>query len=300
MLWLFIILTAYFLLAITSILDKHLLLGRLSPEVYSFYIGFLGILSLLLIPFIDFSIPNLFHLILCLSAGFLFVVALFALYTGLKYFETSRIIPAIGGVLPIFTFILVSFFEQKQELEPLRVLAFFFLVLGSVLISFKKEKAITIKSFLVSVLASFLFALSFILTKMVYVSQSFWSGFILMRMGGFLATLCLAFTPQVKKQVFTKKQGIKQKTGAIFFFNQIIGGIAFILQNWAIALVPFSSLVFISALESTKYIFLFIMTILISSKFPTFLKEEISKKAITQKLLSILCIIIGLIVLSFL
>jgi len=299
MLWLFITISAYFLFAITALLDKYLLLGPPNPKIYSFYVGILSISALLLIPFVGFSIPNFSYIILSLTAGALFIGALFVLYTGLERFEASRIISAIGGILPLFTFILVLLSGERQELSFLRILAFLFLISGSVLITFKKEKSVTLKSLSLSALAAFLFSLSFILTKFVYLSQPFWSGFIWMRIGGFLAALCFIFTPEVRKEIFTQKSSFKKKTGALFLFNQAIGSVAFVLQNWAIALVPLGFLTFITALEGTKYVFLLILTILASSRFPTLLKEEFSKSAIRQKLLAILLIIAGLVLSNF-
>ena len=84
----------------------------------------------------------------------------------------------------------------------------------------------------------------------------------------------------------------------IFLFNQGIGAGAFILQNWAIALVPLGFLAFINALEGTKYLFLLIFTILLALKFPKILKEEISKKILFQKIIAILLIGGGLVLLA--
>lgn len=178
------------------------------------------------------------------------------------------------------------------------ILAFVFLLIGSILITLEKGKAITIKSFQIAVLAAFLFALSFVLTKFVYLAQPFWSGFIWMRIGGLLAAFCFLLTKEIKKEIFGKKRSFQKKTGSIFILNQALGGAAFILQNWAIALVPLGFLAFINALEGTKYIFLLLSASLISLRFPKALKEKISKEIISQKIIAILLLIVGLIILA--
>ena len=298
MLWLAVAISAYFLFALVALGDKYLLAGPPNPKSYSFYVGTLGILVLVLIPFVDFSIPEVSQVFLSLLAGVVFILALFGLYTALENFEVSRIVPAIGGLLPLFTFGLVYLFSGGEGiLSSWKILAFILLLAGSVLIAFEKGKSITSKSLQISALAALLFAIAFILTKFVYLSQPFWSGFIWMRIGGFLAAICFIFTKEVKREIFERKFTFQKKTGTIFLFNQGIGAGAFILQNWAIALVPFGFLAFINALEGTKYLFLLIFTILLALKFPKILKEEISRKILFQKILAILLIGGGLVLL---
>lgn len=298
MLWLVVAISAYLIFALVALGDKYLLAGPPNPKSYSFYVGTLGILVLVLIPFVGFSIPETSQVLLGLLAGAVFIFALFGLYTALENFEVSRIVPAIGGLLPLFTFGLVYLFSGGEGiLSSWKILAFILLLAGSVLISFEKGKSITSKSLQISALAALLFAIAFILTKFVYLSQPFWSGFIWMRIGGFLAAICFIFTKEVKREIFERKFTFQKKTGTIFLFNQGIGAGAFILQNWAIALVPFGFLAFINALEGTKYLFLLIFTILLALKFPKILKEEISRKILFQKILAILLIGGGLVLL---
>ncbi len=299
MLWLVVAISAYFLFAVVALGDKYLLSGPPNPKSYSFYVGVLGILALVLIPFVGFSIPEISQILLSFLAGAIFIFALFGLYTGLENFEASRIVPAIGGLLPLFTLGLVYLFSYgKEVLTSGDLLAFILLISGSCLIVFKKGKSITSKSLQIAAITAFLFAIAFVLTKFVYLSQPFWSGFIWMRIGGFLAAICFIFTREVKKEIFEKKFTFQKKTGTIFLFNQGIGAGAFILQNWAIALVPLGLLAFINALEGTKYLFLLIFTILFALKFPKILKEEISRKILFQKILAILLIGGGLVLLA--
>lgn len=300
MLWLIVVISAYFLFAISTLGDKYLLAGPPNPKSYSFYVGTLGILVLILIPFVDFSIPEISQIFLSLLAGAVFIFALFGFYTALENFEASRVVPAIGGLLPLFTFGLVFLFSgEKEMLSFWKIFAFILLLLGTIFITFEKGKPITSKSLQISILSALLFAIAFVLIKYVYLTQPFWSGFIWMRIGGFLAALCFIFTKEVQNEIFKRKFTFQKKTGTVFLFNQAIGAGASILQNWAIALVPFGFLAFINALEGTKYVFLLIFIILLSLKFPQIIKEEISRKIIFQKIIAILLIGAGLAILAF-
>lgn len=299
MLWLIIVILAYFLLAISTLGDEYLLNGPPNPKNYSFYVGILGVLVLLLIPFVGFSTPSLFYLILSLLAGSFLILASFCYYTALEHFEVSRVAPAIGGFLPLFTFGFVFFISGEKTILTLgEIIAFILLVLGSIFIAFEKQKSISLKSLKITALAAFLFAITFILTKYVYINQPFWTGFMWMRIGGFLTAICFIFSKAVRDEIFKRKPTFQKKTGAVFLGNQVVGASAFLLQNWAIALVPLSFLPFINALESIKYIFILIFTILLSIKFPQILKEEISKRVLFQKIFAILLIIGGLVLVA--
>lgn len=301
MLWLIVIILAYFLFAICILIDKYLLMGHIpNPKVYAFYAGILGILALVLIPFIKFTIPDFSQLLLNFLAGAIFIFAIFGLYTALKKFEPSRIVPAIGGILPLFTLFLVYLFSGgEKKLNYFQILALVLLVFGSVLIVFEKEKSITLASFRISLISAFLFALSFVLFKFIYLAQSFWSGFILMRIGGFLVGLFFLCSKEVREELFKKQVSFRPKITGIFLTSQGLGALASILQNWAIALVPLGLLAFTNALEGTKYVFLLIFTVLFSHRFPQFLKEKISRGVIFQKIIAILLIGAGLFLLAF-
>jgi hypothetical protein len=113
------------------------------------------------------------------------------------------------------------------------------------------------------------------------------------------AVIFFLFAPEIKREIFRKKISFKKKTAVIFLSSQIAGAGAGILQNWAIALAPLVYVALISALQGVQYVFLFILTVFLSLKFPRILKEEISGKIIFQKIFAILSICIGLAILVF-
>ena len=218
MIWLPIIIFAYLIFAVTSLIDKYLLTGPPNPKSYSFYVGVLGISALVLVPFVGFSVPETSQILLSLLAGAIFVFAFFWFYTGLEKFEASKIVPAIGGILPLFTFGLVYLLSGGQEILGFKeIFAFFLLILGSVLINLERKRGITLSSLKISVIAAFFFSLAFVLSKYVYLGQPFWSGFIWMRIGGLLAAFCFLLTKAVREEIFLKKFTF-QKRPALFSF----------------------------------------------------------------------------------
>ncbi len=323
MLWLITIISAYFILAIVYLADKYLLdEGIPDPKVFAFYVGFLWAFAFLLIPFIKFYIPSPREIIISLLTGFISIYALFWFYKTLRLSEASRVVPAIGGLVPLFTFAIVYILSFGQKsLSLLGGIAFILLIMGSVLISLpphffdlkrrKKNKHHSLrqifshyflekenKGFRYSVWTAFLFSLSFVGAKYVYLSQSFWNGFVWIRVGGFLTALAIfVLFPIVRKEVSKKKKRPDKGTMVIFLSSQSASAVAGILQNLAIALAPLAYVSIINALQGSQYVFLFIFTLILSFKFPHILKEEISQEAIVQKVVAISMIVVSVTIL---
>lgn len=281
--WILISIIAYLLLAATSVIDKFLVTRtQLKPVAYAFYVGVFNGLAIFLAPF-GLSFPGLFQVFAALLAGAASFLALLLFFKTLQKGEASRISPLIGGVTPIFT-LLLSYFFLGSHLGAVKITAFLFLVAGGLLMSLKATKDHFRVWFLSAILTSFVFAVSWIMIKFIYINQPFFSGFLWMRFGTFFAALFLLISPSAKKAAFETAKTAKIKTRKIFLLNRILGPSYFILINYAIFL---SSVALVNALQGAQYVFLFIFTIFISFKLPNILKEEENKKTIFLKSLAI-------------
>jgi hypothetical protein len=301
MLWLWITISFYFILAVVFLIDKHFLTGPIpKPEVYTFYIGISWVLVLLLVPFVNFYIPEIKQIIISFLAGASFVYGILWFNKSLCKFEASRVVPAVGAMSPLFTFFMVYISSSEKEALPFSgIVAFLLLILGSILISLEKGKFINIQSLKNSLVAAFLFSLSSVLTKYVYLRQTFWNGFIWTKIGGVLtALLFFIFYREIREEIFKKRDIFPKETFALFVSNQSLGAVSNILQNWAFNIVPIAYLAVIQVLQGAQYAFLLILTILLSLKFPKFIKEEISRGVITQKIVAILLIGVGIAILA--
>lgn len=298
--WLLIALLSYLILAVVFLIDKYLLTSSMpNPKVYAFYGGVWGLLILAVIPFVDFRIPSPFYILLSLLAGISFIYGLFWFYKALQIFEPSRIVPAMGGLLPLFTAGLVYFTSKgKEAMSQADFLAFILLILGSVLITLEKSKKISFKVLQISFIAALFFAFYFVSIKYVYLDQPFWSAYVWMRLGAFLTSLYFLFSSRdIREEIFAKRR-IVPRNAPLYFLNQGMGAGANILQNAAVSLAPLACVAIINALSGTQYAFLLILTVFLSLKFPGILKEEISKRIIFQKIIAILLIAGGLTILA--
>jgi len=303
MLWIIISIIAYFLFAVVSLIDEILLSDRIiKPKLYAFYAGILSSLVLFLL-FFDSTIPSPSYLFVAFISGILWMVALICYFESLKRYEVSRVVPAIGAFLPIFTLGLSYIFScftgiDFASFNLLKIIAFIALVLGGVLIIFEKNKKISRESLKLTILTSLLFALSFFTAKIFYLNYSFISGLIWIRLGWIISAIFLLVFPDVRKNIFKKRKHKKLNFLKLFFSGQTLGALAGVLQNWAIYLAPIIYLSFVNALEGIKYVFILIFVLIFAHFYPKLSFEKLTKKIVIQKALAVILIIIGLILLT--
>ncbi|MBI2042658.1 MAG: hypothetical protein HYT21_02870 [Candidatus Nealsonbacteria bacterium] len=300
MLWLIVTIVAYFILAAVFLVDKYLLTSSIpNARAYAFYIGILGIGVLVFAPFVDLYFLNPSDMFLAFVSGATFLFGIFWFFKGLKKFETSRMIPAVGGLLPIFTILLIYLISWGREtLAPQQILAFFLLIGGSVLITMEKASIFSWKSMKFAIVAAFFLSVSFVSAKFVYLNYPFLLSLIWIKLGGALFSLIFLFDADLRSSLFQKRMAVKRKTAVIFFAGQAAGAAANMLQNWSIALAPLIYVAFINALQGAQYGFLFLLTILFSLKFPRILKEELNRQAVIQKSMALLLLGAGLAMLA--
>jgi len=295
--WLIITLIAYLLNAIAAVIDKTMLKKNvLSPISYVFSIAMLGaVLILFVLPF-GFTVPNLFILIISLIAGAVFTWGLILLFQALQKDEATRTSAMIGGLVPIFVFIL-AWYVLEEKLTSNQYLAFIFLIVGIFLMALDFQERIIRKTLWIALPASVLFAVSHVLTKFVYINTDFLSGFVWTRLGAFISILVLLISAKnraIIKRDFKKNKNQPSKAKSTtfrFLFGQACGGGGAILIQYAIFL---GSVTLVNALQGAQYGFVFILAALATLFLPKLIKETISREIIFQKILAILIIGIGL------
>lgn len=302
MTWLWVTIIAYAILGLVSVVDRYLLSGPLpSPKTYTFYVGSLGLLVFLLTPIFGLTVLPALEMGIAFASGLLFVAALFCLYSGLHNFEASRVVPAMGGLVPIFTLFFSFLVFKERGINGIDFFALALLILGSVFITIEREKKITLPSLKFAGGAALMFGLSFVLAKYVYLAASFWSPFVWMRVGGFIfAAGIFVFSHDLRKTLFIKKTGKfwQEKTAVIFLGNQVLGAAGSFLQSFAIFLAPALYVAFVNALEGIIYVFVLIYAALASIFLPRLIHEVFTKRTAFQKVIATVLIVAGILILS--
>jgi len=290
--WIFIVTIGYLLNGASSVINKSLLNKDIpNPAVYTFYITFLGLAVFLLAPF-GFSWIGLNMFLVSALAGILFTLGLLFMFIALVKDEVSRVTPLIGGLQPIFVFAL-AFFLLDERLLFNQILAFALILIGGIFITIQSGKSTKsrAKMFWLSVLSSFLFAASFVLTKYVFNNVDFISGFIWIRIGSFIAASTFLLSKNQRTAIFHNTVNAKKGVTIAFILGQGAGALSFVMINWAISM---GSVTLVNALQGLQYVFLFLLVFLLAKKYPNLLDEDLHKKVIIQKVVAILLIAIGM------
>ncbi|MDO8592660.1 MAG: EamA family transporter [bacterium] len=315
--WLFITIGAYFINAGVYVADKFLLSKKIHSSIaYAFYVGVWSVFNAGLLLFWPWT-PNLRELTLDLLAGFLFLVTLVFWYKALHQSEASRVVPIVGALVPIFSFIF-SFVFLGETLSKTQLLAFIVLICGGVLISIKQTKVYLYQKFITrvrevagdifgevpssaqptsrlivnSVVAAVFFASYYVLMKYIYTYQPFIGSFVWSRLGSFIGVLLMLFVPDWRRLIVEQQKGAKTPKNLLFFLAvRLLAAGAFIMINYAISL---GSVAIVNALQGAQYLFLFVIILLISAKFPKMLNEQLGGGVFLQKLIGTVMVCLGL------
>jgi drug/metabolite transporter (DMT)-like permease len=309
--WLFFSIGAYLLLAVNGVADKFLLSKSVRhPVAYAFYAGITAPLTFLLwlLGFLgtwfhwsflqnefSFQLLSPGHTVIALIGGACFPLALLFSYTAIQRTSVSRILPIQGGLVPVFT-LLLAYGILGERLTQHQMYAFIFLVVGAMLISFRKEHGQWhALAFGNAILSSLLFALSLTLQKYVFLHVNFASGLVWTRVGFFLASICFLIPSAARRYIFDAPKETSSGNKFVYLGARISGFFSGFLQNYAIKI---GSVTLVNSLQGTQYVFLLGLTSLLSVKFPKILKEKIDAQTVIQKILAIVIISIGLVFLA--
>ncbi len=315
--WLFVAVSSYFINAGVYVADKFLLSKKIHSSVtYAFYVGIWSIFNFTLLIFAPW-VPTFRELSIDLLAGLLFLVTLIFWYKALHQSEATRVVPIVGALTPIFSFAL-SFIFLGQSLGERQLLAFLILIYGGILVSVRRTKFYALKEIMESAknifgdllggihaqyrpthrliinstVSALFFAGYYVLIKYIYLHQPFIGGFVWSRLGTFLGVLLILFVPSWRKHIVEHRKEAKRPKNLSFFLGvRILAAAAFIMLNWAVSL---GNVAMINALQGTQYVFLFLLILFLSAKYPKIIKEEMGGGVLLQKIIGVMLVSTGL------
>jgi len=316
--WLIITIISYFINAGVYVADKFLLSKKVHSSIsYAFFVGVWSIFNFVILIF-DPWMPNLREFGLDISAGLLFLVTLVFWYKALHQSEATRVVPIVGALTPIFSFVL-SYIFLGESLSQQHLLAFIVLINGGILISVKTTRFYiwrevankfrnifgdifggihadyrpTRRLIINSVASALLFASYYVLIKYIYTQQPFIGAFVWSRLGTFIGTMLILLVPEWRRLIVKGQENQKSpKSLSFFFLVRLLAALAFIMLNWAISLGD--NVAMINALQGVQYVFLLALVLFLSRKFPKILKEELGGGVLMQKVIGATLICVGL------
>jgi uncharacterized membrane protein len=306
----FIVLTAiaHLLNSVVALIDKFLVTSKQvpKPQLYVFYSGVLAFLSVLIFAldplfgsFISFELPSISNISFPSNSVLLFSVfsalnALLGLYYMFKAFcraDASDVVPVVASISAFFTLI-ISFLLLDTTLSSNFLIGFVLLIVGTFLVS---RFRFGLKTFLDTLLSGLFFGINATTLKLVFNAVGFDNGIFWFSLFMTLLSLLMLFSRDIRETFKHHRKSKKAKSSFVLIFsNKILAGLAGILLAKAISSGNVS---IVQALGGLQFVFLFILAILIGPYTNVDLGENVKKKDIVQKLISIGIIFAGFVLL---
>lgn len=297
--WISVALAGYFFNAVAALLDKYILSGPIkAPAVYAFFVSLFSLFALFFIPF-GFQFFGWRTTGLFLVSGILFLYGLVAFYTAVQKHEVSRIAPLVGTVVSLVAFgtVFAPALFSEGTFTLLHILALLLLISGGLLISFDLPLRAGERIPILVVIAGIAMGAALLLLKYGYADANFVSGLVWSRIGMFVGGLSLLLVPVFRDQILSGSRRFSTSSreavhaGAVFIANKICGGVATFLIAYAAFLGPVS---FVQALSGMQYVFLLILALPLSFRYPQVFGEKLFFWDWFQKVCAIILIGFGL------
>ena len=295
---------ASFLWGITNHIDKFMITGieesKNSIKILLVFSTFVAgiILTPIWLILSHFTVNiNIVSLISVLSASFIYIIATVFYLKAIEKNDAS-IVVIMFQMIPVFSYIL-ALILFKENLTSRQIIGSIIIILSAVIISFdfnEKNNRKKFKALLLMTLSSLCYSIYFILFDIgirnsSYYSCAFWYqiGFLIIGMGLLLLkSFRIPFINAVNKN--GKRYLILNTT------NEVINLIANLLVNYANLLIPIA---LVNVLSGFQGAFAFIFGITGTILLPNYIKEDLRKKVVIQKIVCIILGIMGLIILVY-
>jgi drug/metabolite transporter (DMT)-like permease len=290
----FLAIIAHGLIGISLVWDKILL--RL-PETrnllsYVFWLGFISVFGLLLIPF-GFHMPSLTIIIVAFVAGLLHLAANFFYYAALKAGEASQTLAIMGGFSPVAT-ALIAIGLLRHPLGRGSLLGFVLLVGGGFLMFFSEK--LNYREMLPSILiASASFGLVNVMQRLVFDATNFVSGYVVFTFGTFVGTLALLIRPSWRAQIFESSENAEPPNRFWYFVNRFMAGVGSFLIFLAISK---TSPALVEAITGLRYVIIFLGAYGITKLHSEWLNEDFSGPVLVWKTAATTLVVAGLLLLG--
>ena len=295
---------ASFLWAITNHIDKFMITGIEESKnsikillVFSTFIAGIVLTPIWLI-LSHFTVSISFiSLISVIVASLIYIIATAFYFKAIEKNDAS-IVVVMFQLIPVFSYIL-ALILFKENLTIRQIIGSIIIILSAIIISFdfnKKNNRKKFKALLLMTLSSLCYSIYFILFDIgirnsSYYSCAFWYqiGFLIMG----IILLCiksfrLPFVNAIKKN--GRRYLVLNTT------NEVINLIANLLVNYANLIIPIA---LVNVLNGFQGAFAFILGIIGTLLLPKYIKEDLSKKVVIQKIVCIILGIIGLVILVY-
>lgn len=305
--WLVLAVLAQLVHACVAIFDKYVVTSKevLRPLSYAYYISVMSSLTLLVfffgwvpLPFENLAVPSFLNLeipdgrviVLSLLSGLAMFQALFYLFKSLSKADASDVMPVVGAISAITT-LAFEYLFLGSSFSDNTLIGFFLLMAGIFLISTLR---FSVNMALMTLASGSLFAVYYVLVKIVFNFVNFDSGFLYTRLGLVAAALIILAFPNSRAAIFDKKMEkpkTRFKAASIVLINKTVSGIASIMTLKAVQL---GSVAIVQAMAGVQFLFLFIFSAMFGRITSSYFGEDVTLRDLIQKGIAVFIIVVGL------
>lgn len=295
---------ASFLWGITSHIDKFMIIdiGERKNNIKVLLVFSTFIAGMVLTPIwlilSHFTISiSLISLISVLSASLIYIIATIFYFKAIERNDAS-IVVVMFQMIPVFSYIL-ALILFKENLTIRQIIGSIIIILSAVIISIdfdEKNNRKKFKALLFMTLSSLCYSIYYILFDVAIRNSSFYSCAFWYQIGFLIMGVILLCIKSFRLPFINiiKKNGKRYLT--LNIINEVINLVASLLVNYANLLIPIALVNVLNGFHGT---FTFILGIIGTILLPKYIKEDLSKRVVIQKIVCIILGIIGLIILVY-
>ncbi|MFA6097684.1 MAG: DMT family transporter [Candidatus Paceibacterota bacterium] len=236
---------------------------------------------------------SVLHLLLAIAAAFFYFFGYYLYFSAVKMEEVSRITP-LFYLMPLFILLLAAIFFQ-EKLTFIKYTGIILLVAGAILISQKGSFSFRIgKAFWFMILSALSISAYAIITKYLLNFSDYWTIFSYTRGLGLIPFLIPLIYKKLPDLEDAARQGGKAAIGMILG-SASLNSIGIILITVAMAM---GSVTLTNTMLSIQPLFVLIFAVFISRYYPQLFREDLDRRTVALKLVSILLIVAGAILIT--
>lgn len=294
--WLFFALLAPLLWAGSNFVDKFVLERHVKGIFDFLFFSALFSWVFFFILVLIFGFPVLtWYSVLPVAMGML-LTGTYGFYgKALEQGETSTLV-ILFKLIPVLT-VALGFLILGQTLTGTEFLAFLLVLFGATAVSVEKidGRILFIKGAKWMFISIFLWSIMFLISDFALDKMPFWDFFILDTLGMALAGLVLFLHPVPRKQVMEGLRTASSAKYGWFLLNDLFDFFGQMSMKKALSLAPSAGLVTVAIQAQSLYAI--ILGVILTLLVPRFIKEDISLKHLSKKIIGAVIIFIGIVLL---
>lgn len=296
--WLTAALLAPAIYAIINFSDKYLLSKRFkhyqSLPLFTATVG--GLFGLIVFIVLGFPVLPFKDVSILLFIGIVTMLTQILYFKALNEEEASKII-ILFQTLPLFS-LLFAVVLLKQSLNSSQILPFFLIFCGAIIITTQssRQKITISKAFFLILAYNFFWAILGILVKFMSSNISFYVILSYEGLGlGIGGILTFIFGGMFRNAFINSLKKMRPSTVSILVFNELLFVLSRSLSYFAFYLGPVA---LVSVLENTQVLYGIIFGALLTILFPSIIKEDITTKNLSKKIIAAVMVFAGVVLLN--